>query len=513
MLCNLYKVGLMMKISIFLGVLLSLMVSACGGSTSSSKLTPSSSSEAAAAKASFNQANGWVTDADGHVIIFHGFNMVAKETPYTLESVGFDDDDGAFLAEHGFNAIRLGFMWKAAEPEPDQFNEGYLNSIERTVNALGKHKVLTLLDFHQDAYNEAVEGQGFPDWTVYDDGIPWLPLIPKEAQLVYQRVWDNFWANKQGVNNTRLWDHFANFWQHIATRFRNNPNILGYDLMNEPWPGLQTPLCLNPLVCPHNDTLSKFYGDVILKIRQYDANTPFYYEGSLLAGGGMALDIDIKDPNTVLSFHNYCLLTVVGAIAGIPTPKFVGDLTCPELEKLTFDNSITQAQTQGHPAVLTEFGSVPDLDAVERVAKQADDYKVGWMHWTYFNTGTTNFPGTPSLVLAPSKAPTTDNINTELLKVLSRPYPQKTAGTPVKWDFDSDSKVFDMSYTTLRADGAGSFAKDGETTIFVPKLHYPNGYKVSVSGGNLISEANAPYAVITANNGASQVAVKIEPRL
>lgn len=116
-------------------------------------------------------------------------------------------------------------------------------------------------------------------------------------------------------------------------------------------------------------------------------------------------------------------------------------------------------------------------------------------------------------MLDPSKAPIGDNINTELLKVLSRPYPQKTAGTPVKWDFDSNSKVFEMSYTTLRADGTGSFAKSGETTIFVPKLHYPNGYEVSVTGGNLISEANAPYAVITANNGASQVAVKIEPRL
>ncbi len=454
-------------------------------------------------------SHGWITDADGRVLIVHGFNMVAKDAPYTLESVGFDQDDGAFLAKHGFNAVRLGFMWKASEPSPDAFDEDYLDSIQRSVEAIGEHGVLSLLDFHQDAYNEAVEGQGFPDWMVFDDGLPWIPGIPKEAQLAYQRVWDNFWANVEGPNATPLWDHFAHFWQHVAARFAGHPDILGYDLMNEPWPGLQTPACLNPVYCPHNATMSAFYQHVIPQIRAVDANTPIYYEGSLLSGGGMALDIDIDEPNAVLSFHNYCLLTVVGAMAGQSSIPLLPDLTCPQFETLTFDNAQRQAQNQNHPAVLTEFGSVTDMSAVQRVADQADARQVGWMHWTYFNTGTTNFPGTPSLVLDPHKPPSGDNINHELLATLTRPYPQLIAGTPQSWHFDPENKHFELRYSPDRVDGQGRFSAQATTIIFIPETHYPNGALIDVQGGTLQASTHPHHALVTAKPDATQVVVTI----
>ncbi len=504
----------MAKTGVIAILLLTIFSSGCNNNNSnknSDDTAPSAPRSAKTPTLPLGQSNGWISDADGRVVIFHGFNMVAKEPPYTLESVGFDEDDGEFLARNGFNAVRLGFMWKASEPEPGQFNDAYLSSIERTVQAIGQHGVMSLLDFHQDAYNEAVEGQGFPDWMVFDDSVPWIPGIPKEAQLKYQRVWDNFWGNIQGVNNTALWDHFAAFWQHVAQRFRDNPNILGYDLMNEPWPGLQTPLCLNPIFCPHNSTLSEFYEHVIPMIREQDPSTPLYYEGSLLAGGGMAIDIPVSEENAVLSFHNYCILTVVGAIAGLPSSPELTGLTCPEFETLTFDNASAQAQSQGHPAVLTEFGSVPDLDAVNSVAQQADEYRLGWMHWTYFNTGTTNFPGTPSLVFDPTQPPTGDNVNTSLLETLARPYPQIVAGTPLNWSFDTDSKVFEMSYSTKRVDGTGQFSDNAESIIFVPEIQYPQGYTVNISGGTLRSPANARQLVIAANNGAENVSVSISP--
>ncbi|MGJ8670485.1 MAG: cellulase family glycosylhydrolase [Oceanococcus sp.] len=494
-----------MRTSLLVCLLMTVFVSACNDTASDASIAPAASSVSPTLP--IKQSNGWITDADGRVFIVHGFNMVAKDAPYTLESVGFDEDDGAFLAKHGFNAVRLGFMWKASEPEPGQFDENYLSSIERTIHALGKSGVMSLLDFHQDAYNEAVEGQGFPDWMVFDDGIPWVPGVLKEAQPVYQRVWDNFWANIEGANGTPLWDHFAVFWQHVAQRFRDDPNILGYDLMNEPWPGIQTPACLNPVYCPHNATMSAFYAHVMPKIRSEDPDTPFYYEGSLLAGGGFAIDIDVSEPNAVLSFHNYCALTVVGA----PTIPTATEMSCAELEALTFDNSMAQANNMGHPAVLTEFGSVPDYVAVSRVAEQADAYRVGWMHWTYFNTGTTNFPGTPSLVLDPTLPPVGDNINVELLETLARPYPKLIAGTPLAWSFDPASKRFELSYSAARVDDGGRFSDAAETVVFIPEVQYPQGYTVSVEGGVLQSSSNATHIVITAVAGAEQIILSVEP--
>ena len=41
----------------------------------------------------------------------------------------------------------------------------------------------------------------------------------------------DFYANKGGVQ-----DAFVNFWVEVAKRFKRNDNVMGYDIMNEPWP-------------------------------------------------------------------------------------------------------------------------------------------------------------------------------------------------------------------------------------------------------------------------------------
>lgn len=42
------------------------------------------------------------------------------------------------------------------------------------------------------------------------------------------------WATPDGVG---LQDHYAQMWQHIASRYANNPTVIGYDLMNQPFSG------------------------------------------------------------------------------------------------------------------------------------------------------------------------------------------------------------------------------------------------------------------------------------
>lgn len=45
----------------------------------------------------------------------------------------------------------------------------------------------------------------------------------------FQCLYDN--------QNNVVWDAFAGFWQQIALRFLNYDNVLGYELINEPWAG------------------------------------------------------------------------------------------------------------------------------------------------------------------------------------------------------------------------------------------------------------------------------------
>ena len=167
-------------------------------------------------------AGRWITDAHGRVVVVHGINMVYKQPPYYPARVGFGDDDAAFLARIGFNAVRVGVIWKAVEPTPGHYDDGYLRQIARTVRALARHHVLALLDFHQDMYNERFQGEGAPDWAVQDGGLPNLKLGFPTNYLVspaVQHAFDQFWADAPGPGRVGLEDRFAAMWRHVAGRF------------------------------------------------------------------------------------------------------------------------------------------------------------------------------------------------------------------------------------------------------------------------------------------------------
>src|SRR5882757_7290912 len=115
-------------------------------------------------------AGQFVTDAQGRVVILHGYNMVNKRPPYAPDAIGFGDDDAAFLASEGYNTVRVGVIYAGVEPSPGVYDDNYLARIEATVNTLGRHGIVSLLDFHQDLYNERFQGEGWPDWAVQDDG-------------------------------------------------------------------------------------------------------------------------------------------------------------------------------------------------------------------------------------------------------------------------------------------------------------------------------------------------------
>src|SRR4051794_7902839 len=185
-------------------------------------------------------AGRWITDARGRVVILRGFNMVYKLAPYAPDAIGFGADDARFLAREGYDTVRLGVIYKAVEPQPGVYDDASLARIAKTVNTLGKAGIVSLVDFHQDMYNERFQGEGWPDWAIDDDG---LPAEPKNgfpgnylAMPALQRAFDNFWANTADPSGVGLVDRYAAAWQHVASRFAGNRYVLGYDLLNEPWP-------------------------------------------------------------------------------------------------------------------------------------------------------------------------------------------------------------------------------------------------------------------------------------
>src|ERR1700722_1585417 len=203
----------------------------------------------AAASLPLGHSGRWITDASGRVVVVHGINMDYKLPPYYPAAVGFGGDDAAFLHSIGFNAVRVGVIWKGLEPQPGVYDDAYLAQIAATVSVLARHGVASLLDFHQDLFNERFEGEGAPDWAVQTGGLPNPSLgFPTNylANPALEHALDAFFNNAPGPGGVGLQDRFAAAWAHVAAYFRGSPSVLGYELFNEPFPGTLWQPCLIP---------------------------------------------------------------------------------------------------------------------------------------------------------------------------------------------------------------------------------------------------------------------------
>jgi len=466
---------------------------------------------AAAPTLPLGHAGPWITDAKGRVVILHGFNMVYKRPPYAPDAIGFGADDAKFLAREGYDTVRVGVIYKAVEPEPGKYDDAYIARIAKTVNLLGRQGIVSLVDFHQDMYNERFQGEGWPDWAVLDDGLPAQPQNGFPGNYLgmpaLQRAFDNFWANAKGPGDVGLVDRYAAAWQHVASKFASNRYVLGYDLLNEPWPGASWQDCINPTGCPASDPkLATFTKTTLTAIRKADRSHLVFYEPWVLFndGGGTTIG-PFDDKRAAMSFHDYCLS------AG-SSDSYEG---CATFDDMVFQHADEHAQRTGDALLMTEFGATKAVDILTAMVERADQHMIGWQdgHYCGCDAPTTSGPGDKqAIVIDPKKPPTTKNLDPGKLKILTRPFPQAVAGTPKAYAFDAAKHVFTLSWTTQRATGKGTFGAGAITEVRVPKRQYPKGYVAKAKGAKVTSKPNAPVLVLAARNGAKTPSVTVAPR-
>lgn len=446
----------------------------------------------------------WLTNSDGQVVIPHGLNEVYKLAPYEPAADGFSNNDAQFLADNGFDVVRLGVIWAGVEPEPGVYNTAYIDSIENTVQTLANHGIYTILDFHQDAYSSTFGGEGAPEWAVQTGGLPnpHLPFPFNEfLNPAETHAWNAFWTNAPAPNGVGLEDNYSQMLGYVANDFNGNPDVLGMEIMNEPSPG--THMLGTLLGGKFFDTkeLTPFYNEAASAIHAADPNTQIFFEPNVLFNAGLPTHLGTVDvPNTVFSFHDYCEFAL-------------GPLGCLPGVNGIVDHAEKYANAHDIPAFMTEFGATSNQSQLAPPMDGANQHLLGWTEWAYSGQGdittTANPPSSESLVYNPELPPTGDNVNTANLATLAEPYPQVISGTPNSWSFDHGT--FQFSYSTEEADGLGSFPAGSQTTISVPSVEFPHGYDVSVTGGHVVSAANASELVIASNHGASTVNVTVSP--
>jgi endoglycosylceramidase len=182
---------------------------------------------------------------EGHQFLLRGINVGGDTKVPPFRSIQ-SEKDFAPLRGWGFNSLRLMFNWEAFEPEPGVYDWDYLKYYRDMVDWAAQHDLYVIVDIHQDAFSRfAVRGcgEGFPKWALPPFQTPAAPdngencrawAVQAFFDINMHIAWHHFYRNTYGVR-----DRYLQMVQHLAQAVADAPNVIGFDLMNEPW-GFET---------------------------------------------------------------------------------------------------------------------------------------------------------------------------------------------------------------------------------------------------------------------------------
>jgi len=434
-----------------------------------------------------------LVDADGRVVLIHGVNSVRKSPPFItpLTNGQLGPSDTEYFNEVGYNGVRLGVWPAALMPAPGVVDTAYLDQVAEAVESLEAAGIWVLLDLHQDSFT------GMPSWATPADAVnlseaptPGFEVIGWAASYTSAkslRQWDAWWNNEEIAPGLGVVDAYGVGVTALAERFKNTSNLIGLELINEPFPGSPVVSCVIG-GCPELDALATARStELTNSVRSVAPDMPVWWEAESLATmyslpqmTTAGVTRGANGPGVGLSFHAYCWDTDGGSVAEAPTGALVW---CNSNFNRAFDNAAALSDGWTAPRFLTEFGaSFTPLNATVP-ARLADEQLVSWLHWTYPYGSNRLLP---------------DEVEVHLV----RTFAQATAGTPKFQRFDPATGRFTYRYVP-------DVAVTAPTVIAAPARHYPNGYVATVAGGRITSAPNSGRITVEADEGATEVTIEV----
>jgi len=172
-------------------------------------------------------------------------------------------EDLALLHRAGFNAVRVPLHYTLFDSDTA---EGF-KLLDQLIAWSRAENLYVILDLHAAPGGQT--GANIDDSA----GYPWLYRSPQEQE------------------------HLVAVWRRLAMHYRNEPAVLGYDLLNEPIPHF-------PKLAPLNSSLEPVYKKLSAEIRKVDTH-------HILFLGGAQWDSNFSvfgkpfDPNVAYTFHKY----------------------------------------------------------------------------------------------------------------------------------------------------------------------------------------------------------------
>jgi endoglycosylceramidase len=486
-------------------------------------------------------ANKKFHDSHGRQVTFHGVNAISKGVPFVPDTSTFSADismtteDFEIMQELGLNVLRLGVMWPGVEPSTrGVYNETYLDEIDKIVSMAADHGVYTLLDMHQDDLSETFCGEGIPSWAVrHTDGHQLLGDFPSpvakpftdsfnEPKMndaafptrqdcathdwpgYYQakaqaNAWEALYTNVDGMA-----EQWGAMWAHVASRFKGRTEVLGIELINEPYAGdfYRDPLIMVPYPNPHNADRVKLqpaYDLVTAKIREVDPDVLVFFAPVTWSdfGAGFSAPPMGDEENSVLAFHYY------------EAPQFnVG------VQLTAFDKAAARLNVA---SFLTETAAPGSSDGTfARMAAGADKHLQSWATWEWktFCRESDKTLASASQISEHGACKTgygqdfdkdTMRPSDANLSGHARTYPPLVAGNTTAFSYDDSTFDFSLTYNI-------DVSIDAPTVIYYNgDMHYPNGVNLAVEGGAECVEKETNHIECTAGQAkaGAEVTVKL----
>lgn len=397
-------------------------------------------------------ARVWLRDERGGVLILRGTNVenASKSPPDFLPTYG-PAEFAQLHDELGMDAIRLLVFWEAVEPEEGAYDDAYLAEVRTLVEEAGAAGLRVIVDMHQDVYGRGFGHDGAPRWTC-DEALYDSYEAPSEWFLGYfepevMECFDRFW----GDPDTRA--AFGAAWARVAEELGGVDGLLAYELLNEPSWGSHDIPEFESTVAP------EAYAEWIDAIRAVDPSTAVMIGPPTTMNVGIPSRLEPPDrPHLIYGPHLY------------PISLERGDpWTGSAMDAATLVPAVVRGEQRiGLPTVVGEVGARSSIDgAVTFLAGVFDGFdaaRLGALQWE----GGFGPDGSYALWNA-------DGSPSDVATAIVRPYPARTAGVPLRWEWDGAGRF------VLEWDEDGSAT--GDTLVSAPPLVFPDGYDAVLDDG------------------------------
>jgi len=264
----------------------------------------------------------------------------------------FTEPDAEYIQSLGLNLIRIPINYHLFEDDmnPGVIKEGAFENLDRVIELCAKNQIYTIIDLH------ALPGSQNQHW--HSDN-------PTHKAM--------FWIHKD------FQDRALHLWEVIAERYKNQPWVAGYDLINEP-------------ADPTGEKVFPYYKRLYDAIHKIDPNHILFLEGNTYA-----TEFDMFTEvwqNVVYTNHDYA---VPGFIHGGDYPGYTES---QYYDKDTLEQDFLKKSEFMYkhkvPIWVGEFGpvyiGVPEKDEMRyQILKDQlayyDKYKVSWCIWLYKDMG------------------------------------------------------------------------------------------------------------------------------